>query len=125
VNGTVLIVDDQAERLLTLSAILDRNGYHTLTAMRGEDALKLLEIARVDLVVLDFYMPSMDGSEVARQMRRSHPDIPIVIFSGALTLPDRVVAMIDGFVSSGEEPEVLLRTIAGLLPVQALKSRAS
>ena len=52
----------------------------------------------------------------AREMRRMRPVVPIIIFSGALTLPDRVMAMIDGFVSTSEEPEVLLRAIDQLLP---------
>ena len=63
-------------------------------------------------------MPSMDGGAVALQMRQLRSDVPIIIFSGALTLPDRVMAVIDGFISTSEEPRVLLEKIAELVPVE-------
>jgi CheY-like chemotaxis protein len=111
VQATVLLVDDKPERLVLLSNLLNHCGYRVLTALSGEDALTLFAITHVDVVILDYYMPGMDGGDAAREMRRIHPEVPIIIFSGALTLPDRVMAMIDGFISTSEEPEVLLRAI--------------
>jgi DNA-binding NtrC family response regulator len=115
VKSTILIVDDQRERLQILSAVLRRHGYDVLTALNGSDALRLMTLVRVDLVVLDYYMPIMNGGTVAMEIRRMYPDIPIIIYSGALTLPDMVIAMVDGFISTSEEPNALLDKIFELL----------
>jgi CheY-like chemotaxis protein len=112
---TLLYVDDHPERLVVLKAVLESTGYQVLTA---DSALKGLEIflaEPVDLVVLDYYMPSMDGGAVATKMRRLRPSVPIIIFSGALTLPELVIAMVDGFISTSDEPELLLQKISELL----------
>ena len=118
-QATILLVDDKPEHLQLVSTVLTLRGFRVLTALSGEDALKLFSITPADLVVLDYYMPGLDGGATAREMRRLRPEVPIIIFSGALTLPDRVMAMIDGFVSTSEEPEVLLRAINQLLPQRA------
>jgi CheY-like chemotaxis protein len=115
VQFSILIVDDQVDRLTTLSAVLESNSYHVLTALNGGDALRLLEATQVDLVVLDYYMPVMNGGTAAMEMRRLYPAIPIIIYSGALTLPDLVISIVDGFISTSEEPEVLLTKISDLL----------
>jgi CheY-like chemotaxis protein len=115
VQATILLVDDTPDHLLLVSDVLTRRGFRVLTALSGVDALKLFTITPADLVVLDYYMPGLDGGATAHEMRRLRPEVPIIIFSGALTLPDRVMAMIDGFVSTSAEPEVLLRTIDELI----------
>jgi CheY-like chemotaxis protein len=112
---TLLYVDDHPERLVVLKAVLESTGYNVLTA---DSALKGLEVflaEPIDLVVLDYYMPSMDGGAVATKMRRLRPNVPIIIFSGALTLPELVIAMVDGFISTSDEPEMLLQKISELL----------
>ena len=111
----ILIVDDKRERLVMLSAVLEANGYEVLSALNGSDALQLVASTSVDLVVLDYYMPIMSGGTVAMEMRSMLPDLPIIIYSGALTLPDLVISMVDGFISTSEEPEALLAKIAELL----------
>jgi|SRR6185436_13418746 two-component system response regulator GlrR len=115
VQATILLVDDKPDHLLLVSTILTRRGFRVLTALSGEDGIRLLSMTGADLVVLDYYMPGMDGGATAHEMRRLRPEVPIIIFSGALTLPDRVTAMIDGFVSTSEEPEVLLHAIDELI----------
>jgi CheY-like chemotaxis protein len=112
---TLLYVDDHPERLVVLKAVLESTGYNVLIA---DSALKGLEVflaEPIDLVVLDYYMPSMDGGAVATKMRRLRPNVPIIIFSGALTLPELVIAMVDGFISTSDEPEMLLQKISELL----------
>jgi CheY-like chemotaxis protein len=113
----LLYVDDKPERLELLKVLLETRGYHVITALNGPDGLRSFLTHKIKLAILDYYMPSMDGGAVALQMRQLRSDIPIIIFSGALTLPDRVMAAIDGFINTSEEPEVLLAKIAELVPV--------
>jgi CheY-like chemotaxis protein len=120
---TLLYVDDQPERLVVLKAVLESTGYQVLTADSALKGLELFLAEPIDLVVLDYYMPSMDGGAVATKMRRLRPNVPIIIFSGALTLPELVIAMVDGFISTSEEPEMLLEKIASLL--NAVQAQAS
>jgi CheY-like chemotaxis protein len=120
---TLLYVDDQSERLTLLKSVLESTGYEVLTAESGLKGLEIFLAEPVDLVVLDYYMPSMDGGAVATKMRRLRPSVPIIIFSGALTLPELVIAMVDGFISTSEEPQLLLEKIADLL--NTVQARAS
>ena len=114
----LLYVDDKPERLELLKSLLETKGYEIITALNGPDGLRSFLTHKIKLAILDYYMPSMDGGAVALQMRQLRSDIPIIIFSGALTLPDRVMAVIDGFISTSEEPGVLLAKIAELAPVE-------
>jgi CheY-like chemotaxis protein len=118
----LLYVDDKPERLELLKVLLETRGYHVITALNGPDGLRSFLTHKIKLAILDYYMPSMDGGAVALQMRQLRSDIPIIIFSGALTLPDRVMAAIDGFINTSEEPEVLLAKIAELVPVEHPKA---
>jgi CheY-like chemotaxis protein len=119
---TLLYVDDNPDRLKLLRARLEARGYHVITAPDGHEGLHQFLTNHVKLAILDYYMPTLDGGSVALQMRQLRSDIPILIFSGALTLPDRVMAAIDGFISTSEEPNVLLEKIAELVPVEQPKA---
>ncbi|MGV8861004.1 MAG: putative bifunctional diguanylate cyclase/phosphodiesterase [Pseudomonas sp.] len=69
--SVLLVVDDYPENLITMSAVLQRQDWHVVTASSGVEALNLLLELDVDLVLLDVHMPGMDGFEVARLMRGS------------------------------------------------------
>lgn len=120
----LLYVDDKSERLALLKSVLEANGYDVITALTGQDGLREFLTHKIQLVILDYYMPSMNGGAVALEMRQLRSDIPIIIFSGALSLPDRIMAVIDGFINTSEEPEVLLKKIAELVP-REIKAAAS
>ncbi|MFL6135398.1 MAG: response regulator, partial [Nocardioidaceae bacterium] len=68
-NATVLAVDDQAENLRLLDAVLSPRGYTVLQASSGLGALSVLDTQPVDLVLLDIVMPGIDGYEVCRRIR--------------------------------------------------------
>ena len=116
VNRQILIVDDDRNRLTLLRSLLKTRGYQVHVATDATAGLDCVEHHPIDLAVLDYYMPVVSGGVLALELRRTHPQIPIVIFSGALTLPDRIMALIDGFISASEdEPEALLEKIAEIL----------
>ena len=66
---TILIVDDEKNYPLILSAVLEEEGYETLTANSGLEALEKIKDCDVDLVLTDMKMPSMDGIELLEKLK--------------------------------------------------------
>lgn len=64
------------------SEILNQQGYHTLTANNGEQALKLLEAESIDLMLSDVIMPGMDGYQLATIVQQKYPKVKIQLASG-------------------------------------------
>lgn len=79
----ILVVDDSPTIRKVVSAILERGGYSYVTASDGLDALDVLSRELVDLVLLDFVMPRMNGFQFCREIRqrKRHGDLPIVLMS--------------------------------------------
>src|ERR1700733_15028925 len=80
----VLAIDDDGAVCATVSAILERAGHQVVTAQNARGGLKLLEADRFDLLLIDIFMPEMDGLETIRVLRRSQPKLPILVMSGAM-----------------------------------------
>ncbi len=59
-------------------------------------------------------MPEMNGAAVAREIRRTHPHVPIVMLSGHLDIPKRAASAVDAFVAKGQPPTVLLGQLSAL-----------
>jgi len=89
-----LIVDDVAENLVALEALLRRPGLRVLKARSGAEALELLLVSDVALALLDVQMPGMDGFELAELMRGSERTkaIPIIFLTAGSRDPQRVFA---------------------------------
>ena len=121
---TLLYVDDNSERLQALTARLKLAGYKVLTAKEGDEALKIFAKQRIDLAVVDYYMHGMGGDIVALGMKRLRDDVPIIVFSGTFTLPELVIALVDGFVHTGDDPNKLISKIAEVLQRQEEKRQA-
>jgi CheY-like chemotaxis protein len=83
---SVLIVDDDAQILNLLRAVLEGEGYRVEATRDGKQALALVTNACPDIVITDLVMPGMEGIELIRRMRKSAADLKIVAMSGA---PDR------------------------------------
>jgi CheY-like chemotaxis protein len=66
----------------------------------------------VAAVVLDYLMPGMDGEETAHRLRKVRSDIPIILSSGCLAVPDRVLEVVNAAVEKGARPEVLIEVLA-------------
>ena len=65
-SGTICIVDDEPSILNTLSSILEDEGYQVMLAKTGEEALKVIQMEPPDVVILDIWMPEIDGLEVLK-----------------------------------------------------------
>ena len=110
----ILSVDDEPGLLYTREKILECEGYAVLSAADGEKALEFLETHDVDLVLLDYKMPGMDGGTVAREMKRRAPTLPIIMISGN-RVPGEALANVDCFIPKGRGPELLLAAIRQFL----------
>jgi YesN/AraC family two-component response regulator len=88
----ILIVDDEPVARELFRRVLETD-YVILEAPNGPAALKLLRSRQVDLVLLDVLLPGMDGIEILSRLRVTHPDTPVILVSGAATVPTAVTAM--------------------------------
>src|SRR5262245_32320935 len=79
-RSKVLIVEDEESLLFTLAHSMKREGYHVITASRGDDALKLAREQEPDLILLDVMLPGIDGIQVCRLLRRDS-DVPIIMLT--------------------------------------------
>lgn len=114
-SKTVLCVDDERIGLRVRKIMLESRGYTVLTASNGPEGLKVFAENHVDLVVLDYYMPDVNGGEVASEMRRRRPDVPIVFLSAYFSLPPEALRLADAFITKGDPPDVLIQKIQNLL----------
>ena len=82
-SGVVLLVEDEAMVRAIAERALTRQGYEVRTASNGEEALQILETeGRVDLLISDVVMPTMDGPTLVRTARKQFPAIPVLFMSG-------------------------------------------
>lgn len=85
----ILVVDDDKKILALINRSLQFEGYEVLLADSGEEGLKIAEIQKPDLVILDILMPGMDGWELCRQLR-AISDVPILFLTAKDDVSDRV-----------------------------------
>jgi CheY-like chemotaxis protein len=112
---TVLCVDDDLNGLMIRALVLEKQGYEVLTANDGKQALQIFKDAQVDAVLMDYYMPMVDGAYVAKAMRHLKPQVPIVMISGATALPAGALQDTDGFVHKGVSPVDMTDMLAKVL----------
>jgi DNA-binding NtrC family response regulator len=78
----VLLVDDEADFLETLLKRLRKRGFNAFTASNGQEALGILDKTAIDVVVLDWKMPGMDGLETLKEIKKIKPLIEVIILTG-------------------------------------------
>ncbi len=93
---TVLIVDDEKNYPLILAAVLAEEGFETLTANSGQEAVDILKNSDVDLVLTDMKMPAMDGIELLENVKAKDPDLPVIMMTAYGTVEKAVEAMQKG-----------------------------
>jgi CheY-like chemotaxis protein len=110
----ILSVDDEAGVLYSRQKLLQAAGYDVLSACDGEQALGFFASVPVDLVVLDYSMPGINGEQVARKIKADRPELPVILVSGMPIEPE-TLSYVDSFFTKGESPAALLEKIAQLL----------
>jgi CheY-like chemotaxis protein len=109
----VLCVDDDPDILKVRKLLLESKGYSVITAGSGQQALEhISKEPDVDLVLLDYRMPGMNGDELAQKLRQQFPSLRLIAVSGVEDLPEQLLKNVDASVPKASDPELLLSAIA-------------
>ncbi|HIE51564.1 MAG TPA: response regulator transcription factor [Armatimonadetes bacterium] len=82
IRPRILVVDDDADILLACAEGLPAYGYEVMTISRGEQALQILKTRSFDAVILDWFLPGMDGTEVLKKIRHEiAPEVPVLMLT--------------------------------------------
>jgi PAS domain S-box-containing protein len=110
----ILAVDDESSGLYFRKLILEHAGHTVLSTTGVEEALQLFRSNPVDLVVTDHLLGRQTGVDMAGQMKREKPAVPVILLSGTSSLPEPLLHA-DAFLSKTEGPEQLLELVSELL----------
>jgi DNA-binding NtrC family response regulator len=117
-KSTILVVDDEDALRTVLSSELMNEGYDVKTAGDGDEAITEIQKAPFDLVLLDIKMPRMNGFEVLKFIKESHPKTKVVMLTGFADLKNAIESKklgADDFVSKPYDLVDLLTTIERVL----------
>jgi DNA-binding response OmpR family regulator len=124
--GNVLIIDDEDSLRHTLTRVLKIAGCEVSGAGDAPQALNLVNTIPLDLVYLDIHLPSMNGLEVLQNIRESHPDLPVILFTAHASLQTAVEAIRLGatdYLVKPIDPEVFVARTRVILEEQAIERR--
>jgi len=118
----ILVVDDEAAIMDSLSYALTVEGYEVVTAGNGPAALAAMHRKKPDLVICDYMMPEMTGAQLAMEMRASRKcaNIPVILCTGAhIAQAERQASLFDVILTKPYPVPTLLRHIDQLMPATA------
>lgn len=113
-SGVLLCIDDDVDLLECEKSFLESFGYTVLTAASGGKGLELASLYPVEVVIVDYCMPEMNGQQVAIEMRRLNPLAPIIMLSATVDVPEQVLRQVDAFIAKDRLASQLLPAIAQL-----------
>ena len=119
----ILCIDDEDLGLEIRKMVLEREGFTVLTARDGQSGIAVFDTEQVDAVVLDYAMPGMDGGKVAAILRERRPDIPILMLSAYVALPDEVMRVISISATKGDGAFTLVDKLKDLLQTNTSDGR--
>lgn len=125
---SILLVDDNVHGLVARKTVLKDLGYETSTATSGEEALAMISQRKFDLIITDYKMPQMNGTELIAQVRQSWPAMPIILLSGfvePLGLTEQSTGADVVLSKSAGEVGHLVRTVSRLLSRQIPRKPAA
>ena len=117
----ILLVDDDSGIRKLVRRVLVRAGYEVAESTDGVNGLRQMRAGRFDLLITDLVMPDMDGLELIRETRASHPDVPILAMSGGGKVPAPVYLRLAQVLGAGKvlpkpfEIPALLQAVSFLL----------
>ena len=122
-DGTILIVDDEANMRRVLRALLRRDGYAILEAADGGAALAVLDDGKIDVAVTDLKMPRMNGLEFLEEARKRDRGLPVILLTAHGTVGSAVEALKQGafdYLTKPFDPEEVRQVVAKAMRTRAL-----
>ena len=110
-HKTILCIDDDYSMLGYQRVLLERRGFTVLTAASARQGLQLAVACAVAAVIVDYHMPEVNGHELATEIKRLRPHVPIVMVSSDDEIAECALQVVDAFVSKNEAPSRLLPVI--------------
>lgn len=123
-SKAILIVDDEADIRASLAGVLEDEGFTTLCAASGVEGVAAVRAEAPDLVLLDIWMPGIDGMETLKLLKESFPFLPVVMMSGHGTIETAVKATKMGAYDFIEKPlslDKILLTVTNALAMSRLR----
>jgi len=120
----VLIVDDESSIIDSLEGILSDDGFEVMHAYNGYEALKKIETHSPDIVLLDIWMPGMDGIETLKEIKKMAPSLPVVMITGHGSIESAVDSTKSGAFDFLEKPlsiDKVMVTISNALNFRKLE----
>jgi DNA-binding response OmpR family regulator len=114
----ILLAEDDEDLRSILSQYLEINGYSILQAENGRRGMEIFNHEHVDVCILDIVMPVMDGFELARQIRKADPGIPVIFLTARNQKADRIKGLklgADDYITKPFEVEELILRIQNIL----------
>jgi two-component system response regulator ResD len=119
--ASVLVVEDDPTVAEVVTSYLERAGHHTKAISDGLVAARLLAEVRpgeIDLVILDLMLPGLDGIEICRRLRQSHPNLPVIMLTALGQEDDRIAGLevgADDYVTKPFSPRELVLRVESVL----------
>jgi DNA-binding NtrC family response regulator len=120
----ILIVDDELNMRLVLSAMLKKEGYEVASASDGREALQILKSSKIAVVVTDLKMPDIDGMELLNHISEQHPEIPVIMITAHGTVATAVEALKKGaldYITKPFDIDELKNVISKAMKTRTLK----
>jgi len=124
----ILVVDDEINITKTIKEVLEDYGFSVITLNEGSNTLGILNVEDVDLVLLDLLMPSVNGIEILKEIRKQFPMLPVVMISGHGTISSTVECIKLGAFDFIEKPisiDKLVSTVKNALKFRELEFEKS
>ena len=109
--AVLLCIDDLHDLLALRKATLESHGYCVKTASSGQAAMKMLEETSVDAILLEYKHEGMDTEAVAYRIHQRFPNLPIILLSAYVEMPERILWLVDEYVMKSELPQGLVHVI--------------
>ena len=112
----VLCVDNDEFGAYVEATILRREGYEVLACSNALEAAQIAQAAEIDLAVISYRMPVLNGAELAALCKAANPDMKVIVLSERLGVPRRELALADLFLQKSDDMQQLLAGVEALLP---------
>jgi DNA-binding response OmpR family regulator len=112
---TVLLVEDEPRILRFMSISLKASGYNVVSTMRGDHAIDLVKAEKPDIIILDVFLPGMDGFGVLKELR-TFSQLPVIVVSARDSLgPEALELGANEFMGKPFKPEDVIKRIRAIL----------